>query len=74
MDQRIELDAAGLDALGFEAFQCEAAGAAAVEQLVGRGPAPNLPDEIGGVVLAEIFLEGLVVWPPTVVEFVIVLL
>ena len=72
MDQWVELDAPGLDALGFEALQGEAVGAAAVEQLVGGGPAPDLPNEIGGVVLAEIFLEGLLVWPLAVVELVIV--
>ena len=41
MDQRIELDAPGLDALGFEALQGEAVGAAAVEQLVG-GDQPQI--------------------------------
>ena len=43
MDQRVELDAPGLDALGFEALQGEAVGAAAVEQLVG-GTSPRSPE------------------------------
>ena len=41
MDQRIELNAPGLDALGFEALQGEAVSAAAVEQLPGRFTSPS---------------------------------